>query len=47
MILIAVANGALREAWLGPRLGEQRARQISTLVLIGLFSIYFAVVFRI
>ena len=28
MILIAAANGALREAWLVPRLGEHAARQV-------------------
>jgi hypothetical protein len=30
MVLMAIANGALREAWLKPRLGEERARQAST-----------------
>ena len=40
MVLIAVANGALREAWLVPRLGEHAARQVSTLILIALFAIY-------
>jgi hypothetical protein len=38
MILVAVANGALREAWLAPRLGEHAARQVSTLLLIALFA---------
>ena len=47
MIPIAVANGALREAWLVPRTGEHRARQLSTLLLIAFFSIYFAVVFSV
>ena len=42
MILIAVANGALREAWLVPRLGEHAARQVSTLLLIALFALYIA-----
>ena len=46
MIPIAIANGALREAWLLPRLGERQARQASTLLLIALFSLYFALVFR-
>ena len=44
MILIAVANGALREAWLLPRLGEHAARQVSTLLLIGLLAVYIAFV---
>ena len=40
MILIAVANGALREAWLVPRLGEPAARQASTLLLVALLAVY-------
>ncbi len=47
MIPIAVANGALREAWLLPRFGEHAARQVSTLLLIVLFAIYTGVVVRI
>ena len=47
MIPIAIANGALRDAWLVARAGEHRARQLSTLLLIALFSAYFAVVFEI
>jgi len=46
MILIAVANGALREAWLVPRLGEHPAGQVSTLLLIALFALYIAFVTR-
>ena len=46
MILIAVANGALREAWLVPRLGEHAARQVSTLILIALFAVYIGYVTR-
>lgn len=46
MVLIAVANGAFREAFLVPRLGEHAARQASTLLLIGLFAVYIAVVVR-
>jgi hypothetical protein len=46
MILIAVANGALREAWLVPRLGEHAARQVSTLLLIALFVLYIGYVAR-
>jgi hypothetical protein len=47
MIVIAVANGAFREAWLTPRLGEHRGRQVSTLLLIGLFSVYIATIVEI
>jgi hypothetical protein len=47
MIPIAVANGALREAWLLPRFGEHAARQVSTLLLIVLFAIYIGAVVRI
>lgn len=46
MILIAVANGALREAWLVPRFGEHAARQISTLLLLALFALYIGYVVR-
>jgi hypothetical protein len=46
MVLIAVGNGVLREALLRPRLGELRARQLSTLLLLGFFAVYFAVVFH-
>jgi hypothetical protein len=46
MILIAVANGALREAWLVPRLGDRAARQVSTLLLIALFAVYIGYVTR-
>lgn len=46
MLVIAIANGALREAWLTSRLGEPRGRQASTILLLVLFAIYFAVLFR-
>lgn len=46
MVLIAVANGAFREAFLVPRLGEHAARQVSTLLLIALFAIYIGFVTR-
>ena len=46
MILIAVANGAFREAWLVPRLGDHAARQASTLLLIALFAAYIGFVTR-
>lgn len=47
MVVIAVGNGAFREAWLKPRLSELHARQISTLFLILLFAVYIAVIVRI
>jgi hypothetical protein len=47
MILIAAANGALREAWLVPRFGEHAARQVSTLLLVALLAIYIGIVLRI
>ena len=46
LVLIAVANGALREAWLAPRLGQRHGRQVSTLILLALFGAYLALVFR-
>ena len=39
MVFIAVANGALREAWALPR-------QVSTILLIVLLALYMAFVFR-
>ncbi|HEX7053390.1 MAG TPA: hypothetical protein VF211_05575 [Burkholderiales bacterium] len=47
MVAIAVANGAVREAGLKKRLGEARARQVSTLLLVAFFAIYMAAIFRI
>ena len=47
MIPIAAANGAAREAWLLPRLGEHAARQLSTLLLLALFAVYIGSVTRI
>lgn len=47
MVVIAIANGAVRDLWYGPRVGELRAHQISTLtagVLLGVY-IWFAVRF--
>lgn len=40
MVLIAIANGAMREAWYGRRLSELSAHQVSTLIGILLFGIY-------
>ena len=40
MVLIAIANGTLREVWYGKRLSELRAHQVSTLcgmLLLGLY----------
>ena len=47
MVLIAVANGAFREGWLVPRLGEHPGRQASTLLLVALLAGYIAAVMRI
>lgn len=47
MVGIAVANGAFREAWLVPQLGEDQGRQVSTLLLVALLAGYIAVVMRI
>jgi hypothetical protein len=46
MVGIAVANGALREAWLVPRLGEHPGRQTSTVLLIVFLTAYIAAVMR-
>lgn len=40
MLLLAVANGALRELALRRRLDELRAHQLSTLLLLALFAVY-------
>lgn len=40
MVLIAVANGALREGWYGKHLGELQAHQVFTVSGILLFSVY-------
>jgi hypothetical protein len=40
MVLIAVGNGVVREAFLTPRLGELHGRQLSTLLLVALFGGY-------
>ena len=46
MTLIAVVNGALREAALVPPLGDHAARQVSTLILIALFAVYIGYITR-
>jgi len=40
MVLIAIANGVMREAWYTKRLGELRAHQLSCATGILLFAIY-------
>ncbi len=37
MLIIAVCSGAVREKWLVPVLGEQRAHQVGTLLVCGVF----------
>jgi hypothetical protein len=44
MIVIAVLNGIARQHWLLPHLGDHRARQLSTLILIALFGLYIGAV---
>jgi len=46
MIVIAVANGVLREAWLRKQLSVLRAHQVSTLTLIALLGVYIGAVVR-
>jgi hypothetical protein len=46
MVLIAIANGALREATYGKLMSELQAHQISTLSGLLLFSAYIWVVIR-
>ena len=43
MVLIAILNGTLRQAWYGQYLSELRAHQISTLTGVLLFAIYIGV----
>ena len=47
MVLIAIANGALREGWYGKYLGELQAHQISVVSGVLLFGIYIWAVIRI
>jgi hypothetical protein len=47
MILIAIANGALREFSYGKQVSELRAHQLSTLSALTLFSIYIGIVLRV
>lgn len=45
MVVLAVINGTIREAGYGRQLTELKAHQISTYILLGLFLIYFSVLF--
>jgi hypothetical protein len=40
MVVIAIANGVLRQSWYGKHLSEPAAHQISTLTGIILFGVY-------
>lgn len=44
MVLIAIANGALRQAWYGQHVGELQAHQISTASGLLLFGVYIWIV---
>lgn len=46
MIILAIANGFVREAWYKPQLGDLLAHQISTGILLLLFTLYFWALFR-
>jgi hypothetical protein len=46
MIPIAIANGAIREAWYGKHLSELRAHQVSTGTGMLLFGIYIWMVIK-
>ena len=47
MVVIAMGNGALREAWYAKRLSELQAHQISTASGVLLFCVYIWAVIRI
>jgi hypothetical protein len=46
MVLIAIANGVLREEWYGQHLSEQQAHQASTGTGVLLFGVYIWVLLR-
>jgi hypothetical protein len=46
MVAIAIANGALREAWYARDMGELQAHQLSTLIALVLLGGYIAIVMR-
>lgn len=47
MVLIAIANGALRQTWYGKHLGELQAHQVSTVSGVLLFGVYIWVLLRV
>jgi hypothetical protein len=47
MVLIAIANGVLREKWYGRGLGELQAHQLSTMLCVLFFAVYIWGVVRI
>jgi hypothetical protein len=47
MVLIAIVNGTLREAWYGKQLSELRAHQVSTASGVLLFGLYIWILLRI
>ena len=46
MVVIAIANGVLREGWYGKHLSELRAHQVSTVSGVLLFGVYIWVLLR-
>ena len=46
MVVIAIANGLLRESWYGKHVSELAAHQISSLIGIILFGVYIWLVVR-
>jgi len=46
MLFLAILNGTARDLWYVNYLGELAARQLSTLTLLLLFTIYFLVLFK-
>lgn len=42
MVLIAIANGAVREKTYGRRMSELRAHQLSSITAVALFGVYIA-----
>ncbi|KGO81748.1 membrane protein [Flavobacterium cauense R2A-7] len=46
MLFLAILNGTARDLWYVNYLGELAARQLSTLTLLLLFTLYFLVLFK-
>lgn len=46
MVIIAIVNGVVRQAWYGRYLGDLPAHQLSTLTALVLFGLYFWISFR-